>query len=71
MTSLTAGDGLVTVELQFGGDDMITLTENATKHIKTLRVDQGVQDKPLRVYMKKIGEGDGQSLEVWREPEHG
>jgi len=34
---------------------MITLTENAAKHIKTLRVDQGVEGKPLRVYVDAGG----------------
>jgi len=41
--------------VQFGGDDMITLTENATKHIKTLLSDQGAQGKPLRVYIETGG----------------
>jgi len=40
--------------VQFG-NEMITLTENATKHIKALRTDQGVQDKPLRVYIETGG----------------
>jgi len=52
---LTAWRGLGRVEVQFGGDDMITLTENATKHIKTLLSDQGVQGKPLRVYIETGG----------------
>lgn len=52
---MTAWRGLGRVEVQFGGDDMITLTENATKHIKTLLSDQGVQGKPLRVYIETGG----------------
>jgi len=35
--------------------NMITLTESATKHIKTLLVDQGVAGKPLRVYVDAGG----------------
>ena len=34
---------------------MITLTENATRHIKTMVADQGVQGKPLRVYVETGG----------------
>jgi iron-sulfur cluster assembly protein len=34
---------------------MITLTENATKHIKTLSAGQGAQGKPLRVYVDAGG----------------
>ncbi|HUI08232.1 MAG TPA: iron-sulfur cluster insertion protein ErpA [Verrucomicrobiae bacterium] len=34
---------------------MITLTENATKHIKTLVADQGIQGKVLRVYVEAGG----------------
>ena len=34
---------------------MITLTENATKHIKTLLTDPGAQGKPLRVYIETGG----------------
>lgn len=34
---------------------MITLTENATKHIKTLGKDQDAGDKPLRVYVEAGG----------------
>ena len=34
---------------------MITLTENATKHIKTLLADQGATGKPLRVYVDAGG----------------
>ena len=52
---LTAGHRLATFGVQVGGDDMITLTENATKHIKTLRVDKGVEGKPLRVYVDAGG----------------
>jgi iron-sulfur cluster assembly accessory protein len=41
--------------LQFGGGEMITLTENATKHIKSLQMNQGAQGKPLRVYVEAGG----------------
>jgi iron-sulfur cluster assembly accessory protein len=34
---------------------MITLTESARKHIKTLLADQGVTGKPLRVYVDAGG----------------
>lgn len=34
---------------------MITLTENATKHIKTLGKDQDANGKPLRVYVEAGG----------------
>src|SRR5579871_6913974 len=34
---------------------MITLTESATKHIKTLSTDQGTTGKPLRVYVDAGG----------------
>jgi iron-sulfur cluster assembly accessory protein len=34
---------------------MITLTENATKHIKSLVTDQGIQGKALRVYVEAGG----------------
>ena len=34
---------------------MITLTENATKHIQTLMAGQGVPGKPLRVYVEAGG----------------
>ena len=34
---------------------MITLTENATRHIKTLVADQGAPGKPLRVYVEAGG----------------
>ena len=34
---------------------MITLTESATKHIKTLSADQDAQGKPLRVYVDAGG----------------
>jgi len=36
---------------------MITLTENATKHIKTLLAEQGAQGKALRVYIETGGSG--------------
>ena len=34
---------------------MITLTENATKHIKALQTDEDKQGKPLRVYVDAGG----------------
>jgi len=34
---------------------MITLTENAAKHIKTLRQDHDTDGKPLRVYVEAGG----------------
>jgi iron-sulfur cluster assembly protein len=34
---------------------MITLTENAAKHIKSLVTDQGLQGKALRVYVEAGG----------------
>ena len=34
---------------------MITLTENATKHIRALLADQGMTGKPLRVYVDAGG----------------
>ncbi len=34
---------------------MITLTENAARHIKTLVADQGMQGKALRVYVEAGG----------------
>jgi iron-sulfur cluster assembly protein len=34
---------------------MITLTENASRHIKTLMADPGVQGKALRVYVEAGG----------------
>jgi len=34
---------------------MITLTENATKHIKSLVAEQDAQGKPLRVYVDAGG----------------
>ena len=34
---------------------MITLTENATKHIKSLQTDEDKQGKPLRVYVDAGG----------------
>ena len=34
---------------------MITLTENAAKHIQTLVTDQGIQGKALRVYVEAGG----------------
>jgi len=34
---------------------MITLTENATRHIKALVTDQDVKGKPLRIYVEAGG----------------